>query len=257
MRTRTLMLRAAPPGGARPGPYRRGPAGDRPPAGAAPVILADDARVPGMPGRSAPRPTTRRPAAGKVLAMRTWTTTHTVAAQPDAVLAVLTDPDACRDWAPVAFDVELDPPARRAQLATGTRARVTGRLAGRPVGFEVEVDEATRDRLGPRRPPAGGVHVPAAPRAAGTRREGRAAGPGGPCAPPGGWRSTCSTTWRRGAPAARFGRRSPCAPAAACSAGWPPRPRTRSWAPASSTRPSPGSGARRQPADRDDAQGAR
>jgi hypothetical protein len=79
--------------------------------------------------------------------MRTWTTTHTVAARPDAVLAVLTDPDACRDWAPVAFDVELDAPARRARLATGSRARVTGRLAGRAVGFDVMVDEATRDRL--------------------------------------------------------------------------------------------------------------
>ena len=79
--------------------------------------------------------------------MRTWTTTHTVAAQPDAVLDVLTDPEACRHWAPVAFDVELDAPARRARLATGSRARVTGRLAGRPVGFDVEVDEATLDRL--------------------------------------------------------------------------------------------------------------
>ena len=79
--------------------------------------------------------------------MRTWTTTHTVAAQPDAVLDVLTDPEACRHWAPVAFDVELDVPVRRARLATGSRARVTGRLAGRPVGFDVEVDEATRDRL--------------------------------------------------------------------------------------------------------------
>jgi hypothetical protein len=56
------------------------------------------------------------------------------------VLAVLTDPDAAAEWAPVPFDVdELD--GRR--LATGTRARVSGRLAGRRVGFDLEVHEAS------------------------------------------------------------------------------------------------------------------
>jgi hypothetical protein len=72
--------------------------------------------------------------------MRTWTATTTTAARPQDVLAVLTDPDAAAEWAPVPFDVdELE--GRR--LATGTRARVSGRLAGRRVGFDLEVHEAT------------------------------------------------------------------------------------------------------------------
>ena len=144
--------------------------------------------------------------------MRTWTTTHTVAAQPDAVLDVLTDPDACRHWAPVAFDVELDAPARRARLATGSRARVTGRLAGRPVGFDVEVDQATRERLALRAT--------------------------GPVA-----LDVLYDLARRPAPAARSGPRCPSARAAGCWAASPPRPRTPCWARASSIRPSPASGA--------------
>jgi carbon monoxide dehydrogenase subunit G len=76
--------------------------------------------------------------------MKTWTTTRTVDAAPDALLAVLTDPEACRRWAPVAFDVDgLAAP----RLAAGSRARVTGRLAGRAVDFDVHVDEASGDRL--------------------------------------------------------------------------------------------------------------
>ena len=69
--------------------------------------------------------------------MRTWTATATAEAHPEAVLHVLTDPDAASRWAPVPFDVEDD---RR--LAAGSRARVSGRLAGRRVGFELEVHEA-------------------------------------------------------------------------------------------------------------------
>jgi hypothetical protein len=76
--------------------------------------------------------------------MRTWTATTTVAARPEAVLDVLTDPDAAARWAPVPFDVdELD--GRR--LLAGTRARVSGRLAGRRVGFDVLVHEADVRRL--------------------------------------------------------------------------------------------------------------
>jgi hypothetical protein len=71
--------------------------------------------------------------------MRTWTATTTTAARPEDVLAVLTDPDAAAEWAPVPFDVdELE--GRR--LAKGT-AGVSGRLAGRRVGFDLEVHEAT------------------------------------------------------------------------------------------------------------------
>ena len=73
-------------------------------------------------------------------AMRTWTATTTTAAPPEHVLGVLTDPDAAARWAPVPFEVdELD--GRR--LATGSRARVSGKLAGRRVGFDVAVHEAS------------------------------------------------------------------------------------------------------------------
>jgi hypothetical protein len=57
--------------------------------------------------------------------MKTWTATTTVDAGPEAVLDVLTDPDAVARWAPLPFDVEdLDTP----RLMTGSRARVSGRL---------------------------------------------------------------------------------------------------------------------------------
>ena len=74
--------------------------------------------------------------------MRTWTATATAEAQPEAILHVLTDPDAASRWAPVPFDVEDD---RR--LATGRRTRVSGRLAGRRVGFDVEVHTADANGL--------------------------------------------------------------------------------------------------------------
>ena len=69
--------------------------------------------------------------------MRTWTATATAAAHPATVLDVLTDPDACARWAPVPFDVES---GRR--LRSGTRERVSGRLAGKRVGFDVEIHAA-------------------------------------------------------------------------------------------------------------------
>jgi carbon monoxide dehydrogenase subunit G len=76
--------------------------------------------------------------------MRTWTATTTVEAQPKAVLDVLTDPDAVARWAPVPFDVdELGSP----RLKRGSRARVSGKLAGRRVGFDVEVHEADAKAL--------------------------------------------------------------------------------------------------------------
>jgi uncharacterized protein YndB with AHSA1/START domain len=71
--------------------------------------------------------------------MRTWTATTTTAARPAEVLDVLTDPEACRRWAPVAF--ELDE-LKGNRLHAGAKARVCGRLAGRSVGFDVEVAEA-------------------------------------------------------------------------------------------------------------------
>ena len=75
--------------------------------------------------------------------MRTWTAHATSDACPDVVLDALTDPDACRRWAPVAFDLE----DRVDRLRAGTRTRVSGRLAGRRVGFDVEVHEAAHNSL--------------------------------------------------------------------------------------------------------------
>ena len=71
--------------------------------------------------------------------MKTWTASTTAEAHPEAVLDVLTDPDAASRWAPVPFDVDdLD----GERLLAGSRARVSGKLAGRRVGFVVEVHEA-------------------------------------------------------------------------------------------------------------------
>ncbi len=75
--------------------------------------------------------------------MRTWTAHATTEARPQDILAALTDPDRCRDWAPVPF--ELDDDTRR--LRTGTRTRVNGKLAGMRVGFDVEVHWADERRL--------------------------------------------------------------------------------------------------------------
>jgi hypothetical protein len=60
------------------------------------------------------------------------------------VLQVLTHPEEIRRWAPVDFDLdELD--GRR--LAAGTTGRVTGRVAGVTVGFDVRVHAADEARL--------------------------------------------------------------------------------------------------------------
>jgi hypothetical protein len=76
--------------------------------------------------------------------MAEWSATTTTKASPEQLLEVLTDPQEIRRWSPVDFDVdELD----AARLAAGTRARVTGRLAGVRVGFDVEVHAADHDLL--------------------------------------------------------------------------------------------------------------
>jgi ABC-type amino acid transport substrate-binding protein len=76
--------------------------------------------------------------------MRTFTASAIVDAGPAAVLDVLTDPEACARWAPVPFDVDAVGGRR---LRRGSRARVSGRLAGRRVGFDIEVLEADDSRL--------------------------------------------------------------------------------------------------------------
>ena len=75
---------------------------------------------------------------------RTWIATASAPAHPAVVLEVLTDPEACARWGPFAFDV--DGLATR-RLAAGTRARVSGKLAGRRVGFDVEVHIADETGL--------------------------------------------------------------------------------------------------------------
>jgi hypothetical protein len=76
--------------------------------------------------------------------MGTWTTSTTIDASPDDVLAVLTDPEECGRWSPISFDVEqLD----CERLATGCSARVGGALAGHRVSFDVDVIEAADGRL--------------------------------------------------------------------------------------------------------------
>jgi hypothetical protein len=76
--------------------------------------------------------------------MAHWSATTTTKATPEQVLEVLTHPEEIRRWSPVDFDLD-DLGTRR--LAPGTRARVTGRVAGVRVGFDVEVHAADRELL--------------------------------------------------------------------------------------------------------------
>jgi uncharacterized protein YndB with AHSA1/START domain len=76
--------------------------------------------------------------------MNRWTSRAQAKATPERLLEVLTHPEQIRRWSPIDFDVD-DLETRR--LAAGTKARVTGRVAGVPVSFKVEVHAAERDRL--------------------------------------------------------------------------------------------------------------
>lgn len=76
--------------------------------------------------------------------MAQFTSRTTVKAPPEQVLEVLTDPDEIRSWSPIPFEVEeLD----QRRLQAGSVARVSGSLAGKRVGFEVEVHAADAGRL--------------------------------------------------------------------------------------------------------------
>ena len=76
--------------------------------------------------------------------MKTWTTETWVAAAPEEVLELLTEPDAIARWAPIPFEL-LDLDTDR--LETGSRARVGGGIAGRRLEFDVEIREADEQRL--------------------------------------------------------------------------------------------------------------
>src|SRR5687768_8786933 len=74
--------------------------------------------------------------------MAQWTTSTQANASPEQLLEVLTDPDAIRLWSPIDFEVEELGGSR---LSAGDVARVTGRVAGVSVGFDVEVHAADED----------------------------------------------------------------------------------------------------------------
>jgi hypothetical protein len=60
------------------------------------------------------------------------------------VLEILTNPNAIRSWSPVPFDLDGFDGER---LETGSVARVSGRLGGMCVGFDVTVEAADDERL--------------------------------------------------------------------------------------------------------------
>jgi hypothetical protein len=76
--------------------------------------------------------------------MSEWTATARANATPGRVLQVLTLPEEIRRWSPVDFDLD---DLAGGRLAAGSRGRVTGRLAGVRVGFDVEVHAADEARL--------------------------------------------------------------------------------------------------------------
>jgi hypothetical protein len=78
------------------------------------------------------------------MATKTWTTEMWVAGMPEAILDVLTDPEAIARWAPLEFEVlELD----GVRLEAGSHARVSGGLAGRHLEFHVDIREAHPRRV--------------------------------------------------------------------------------------------------------------
>jgi Polyketide cyclase / dehydrase and lipid transport len=79
-----------------------------------------------------------------VSAMNTWRSRTTVRATPRRVIETLTDTDACARWSPIPFRVD-DIDATR--LHPGRSVRVSGRLLGVQVSFELEIVAADPTRL--------------------------------------------------------------------------------------------------------------
>ena len=74
----------------------------------------------------------------------TWRSRIAVQAAPEFVLETLTDVSACRAWSPVGFTVDgLD----GLRLRRGATPRVSGKLGGRRVQFQLEVLQADAERL--------------------------------------------------------------------------------------------------------------
>lgn len=76
--------------------------------------------------------------------MATWESRTIVNGAPEHVLEVLTDPAAARRWSPIGFELEHIEGDR---LRSGTRATLSGRIAGRGVSFDVEVIKASDGQL--------------------------------------------------------------------------------------------------------------
>ena len=77
--------------------------------------------------------------------MSEWRATARANTTPERLLEVLTHPEQIRRWSPVDFDVE-DLDGGRV-LSPGARARVSGKLAGVAMGFDVRVHAADIGRL--------------------------------------------------------------------------------------------------------------
>jgi hypothetical protein len=76
--------------------------------------------------------------------MGTWETRTTVMGDPEDVLEVLTDPCAAQRWSPIGFELEQIEGDR---LTSGSRAVLSGKLAGRSVKFDVDVLKASDGQL--------------------------------------------------------------------------------------------------------------
>lgn len=78
------------------------------------------------------------------VAMAQFMARTTANAVPAQVLEVLTDPEEIRSWSPIPFELE---DLEGVRLEAGSVARVSGCLAGKRVGFDVEVHAADTDGL--------------------------------------------------------------------------------------------------------------
>jgi hypothetical protein len=76
--------------------------------------------------------------------MRTWHSRATVRATPERVIETLTDANACSRWSPIPFRAD---DVQDTRLRPGTRTRVSGRLLGAQVRFELDTVAADPARL--------------------------------------------------------------------------------------------------------------